>query len=106
VKNLYKTPWHVRQFVKKELEDYKGNKKLLQNYTGNTRGLILINQRITQIENVVERLNKEDKEAFNIIFIDHYTQQGAEVAKGLSKTAYYYAMNKIIYLTAVEMNLL
>lgn len=106
MKNLYKTPWHVRQYVKKELMDYKSNKKLMAKYKGDTRGLILANTRINLIENVLERLNKEDKEAFKIIFIDHYTQQGAEIAKGISKAAYYNAMNKIIYLTAVEFELI
>ena len=106
MKNTYKLPWHVRQYVKKELMDYKSNKKLLKNYKGDTRGLILANTRINQIERVLERLNKEDREAAELIFIDKYTQSGAEVAKGLSKAAYYNAMNKVIYLTAVEMDLI
>ena len=106
MKNGYKIPWHVRQYVKKELMDYKSNKKLLKKYKGDTRGLILASTRINQIERVLERLNKEDREAADIIFIDKYTQSGAEIAKGLSKGAYYNAMNKIIYLTAVEMELI
>lgn len=106
MKNLYKTPWHVRQYVKKELMDYKSNKKLVAKYKGDTRGLILINLRLNQIESVLERLDTEDREAAELIFFDHYTQQGAEIAKGLSKAAYYNAMNKVIYLTAVEMELL
>ena len=106
MKNKYKLPWHVRQYVKKELMDYKSNKKLVAKYKGDTRGLILANMRLAQIDNVLERLNNEDREAAEIIFIDKYTQSGAEIAKGLSKAAYYNAMNKIIYLTAVEMELI
>ena len=106
MKNKYKIPWHVRQYVKKELMDYKSNKKLVANYKGDTRGLILANMRLTQIENVLNSLNKEDREAAELIFIDHYTQSGAEIAKGLSKAAYYNAMNKVIYLTAIEMDLI
>lgn len=106
MKNKYKIPWHVRQYVKKELMDYKNNKRLIANYKGDTRGLILANMRLTQIENVIERLNREDKEAFIIIFIEHYTQQRAEIGKGLSKAAYYNAMNKVIYLVALEMDLI
>ncbi len=106
MKNNYKTPWHIRQFVKRELMDYKDNKRLIENYEGDTRGLILVNKRLAQIDAVLSRLNKEDKEAFNIIFIDKYTQTGAEIAKGLGKAAYYNAMNKIIYLTSKEMNLI
>jgi hypothetical protein len=106
VKNNYKIPWHVRQYVKKELMDYKSNKKLVANYKGDTRGLILANMRLNQIENVLNSLNKEDREAAELIFIDKYTQSGAEIAKGLSKAAYYNAMNKVIYLVALEMDLI
>lgn len=106
MKNNYKLPWHVRQYVKKELMDYKSNVKLLKSYKGDTRGLILAHKRLAQIEKVYQKLNKEDKEAAEAIFIDHYTQAGAEVAKGISKAAYYNVMNKVIYLTAVEMDLI
>lgn len=106
MKNKYKIPWHVRQYVKKELMDYKSNKKLVANYKGDTRGLILANMRLNQIENVLNSLNKEDREAAELIFIDKYTQSGAEIAKGLSKAAYYNAMNKVIYLVAIEMDLI
>ena len=106
MKTSYKVPWHIRQYCKKELMDYKSNKKLVANYKGNTRGLILANKRLAQIENVLDSLNKEDREAAELIFIDKYTQSGAEIAKGLSKAAYYNAMNKVIYLTAVEFNLI
>jgi hypothetical protein len=106
VKSKYKIPWHVRQYVKKELMDYKSNKKLVANYKGDTRGLILANMRLTQIENVLNSLNKEDREAAELIFIEKYTQSGAEIARGLSKAAYYNAMNKVIYLVAVEMDLI
>ena len=106
MKTKYKVPWHVRQYVKKELMDYKSNKRLIAKYKGDTRGLLLAQSRINHIENVFERLNKEDREAAEAIFIDHYTQAGAEVAKGISYTAYYNAMAKIIYLTAVEMELI
>ena len=86
--------------------DYKSNKKLLKKYKGDTRGLILVNMRLSQIETVLDSLNKEDREAAELIFIDKYTQSGAEIAKGLSKAAYYNAMNKVIYLTALEMELI
>jgi hypothetical protein len=83
--------------------NYQDNKRRLENYPGDTRSLLIASTRIAQIENVLNALNKEDREAAEIIFIDHYTQAGAEVAKGLSKDAYYNAMNKVIYLTAKEM---
>lgn len=94
--------------------DYKENKKLVEKYVnnlgrkykGDTRELLLVLARLKAIENVLDSLNKEDREAAEIIFIDQYTQSGAEIAKGLSKKAYYNAMNKVIYLVAREMDLM
>lgn len=109
MKNKYKIPWHVRQYVKKELMDYKKNKKLLDklsNYTDiNTRDIALIKLKLMQIETVLNKLSQEDQEAAEVIFLSHYTQSGAEIAKGISKAAYYNTMNKVIYLVAVEMDL-
>lgn len=85
--------------------DYKSNKKLVDRCKGDTRSLLLVNLRLKQIESVFESLNEEDMQAAQIIFIDKYTQGGAEIL-GLSKAAYYNAMNKVIYLTAREMELL
>lgn len=99
-------PWHVRQYVKCELMDYQKNRKLLAEYKGNTRGLILVNKRLSQIDNVLQSLNKEDREAAELIFFKQYSQAGAEIAAGLSKAAFYNAMNKVIYLTAKEMDLI
>ena len=102
----YKLPWHIRQYVKRELMDYKDNKRLLETYEGDTRGLILANTRVAKIEKVLNTLNKEDREAAEYIFIHKYTQAGAEIAKGISKAAYYNAMNKVIYMVAKEMELI
>lgn len=106
MKNNYKVPWHVRQFVKKELMDYAHNKKMMQNFKGDSRSLIIINSRLNAIDNVVDRLNEEDRKAFDMIFVDKYTQAGAEIAKHYGKDAYYRAMNKIIYLTAIELDMI
>lgn len=105
MKNRYKLPWHIRQYVKQELMDYQKNKAMLDEYKGNTRGLILANTRLSQIDRVLENLNQEDRELADLIFFKQYSQVGAEVAKGISKACYYNAMNKIIFLTAKEMNL-
>ncbi len=108
-KNNYKLPWHVRQYVKQELLDYEQNKKLINNikkYKGNTRGLILASQRLQQIDSVYNSLNKEDLEAAKVIFIYKIPQPMAELEKGISKAAYYNAMNKVIYLTAQAMELI
>ena len=105
MKNKYKLPWHIRQYVKKELMDYKSNKRLLNNYKGDSRSLIIAQTRISQIDRVFERLNKTDREAAELIFLEKYSQGRAEIW-GLSKAAYYNTMNKVIYLTAEEMDLI
>lgn len=105
MKNPYKVSWHIRQYVKQELMDYTKNRKLIASINGNTRALLLAERRLSQIEKVIENLNQEDREACEIIFFKQYTQVGAEVSKGLSKNAYYNAMNKIIFLVAKEMDL-
>ncbi len=104
--NRYKLPWHVRQFVKQELNDYNRNKQRIAMLKGNTKSLILANERINQIEKVFDSLNAEDREVAEIIFINHYSQKKAEIEKGLSYWAYYNGMNKILYLTAEEMELI
>ena len=106
MKDKYKLPWHVRQFVKKELMDYKGNKRLIQKHSGDTRSLLLAQVRISQVDRVFDRLNKEDREVAEAIFIDQYTQAGAETALHISKSTYYGTMSKVIYMTAREMELI
>lgn len=105
-KSPYKVPWHVRQYVKQELLDYRKNKKLIKNYKGSTRSLLLAEKRLAAIDHVLNKLNKEDEDAAICIFFDKYSQAGAEIAKGISKATYYNAMNKVIYLVAEEMELI
>ena len=103
----YKTPRHVRQYVKSELYEYKTNKRKLQEMSGstNTRAIIIATQRIEQIETVLDSLTAEDRQAAELIFFEKFSQAKAELY-GIGKGAYYNAMNKIIYLTAKEMGLL
>ena len=102
----YKLPWHIRQYVKTELLDYKTNRKLLSNLNGNTKALLLAEKRLMQIDRVLESLNEEDRDVAEIIFFEKYTQAGAETAKNVSKAMYYNCMNKVIYLVAKEMELI
>lgn len=104
--NKYKLPWHVRQFVKQELNDYNRNKQRIAMLKGNTKSLILANERISQIEKVFDSLNAEDREVAELIFVRHYSQKKAETMSGISYRMYYNAMNKILYLTAEEMELI
>lgn len=104
--NKYKVPWHVRQYVKTELNDYKDNRRLLTECKGNTKTLLLAERRLNHIDKVLESLNKEDRDVAEIIFFDKYSQAGAEVAKNVSKAMYYNCMNKVIWLVAKEMELI
>lgn len=104
--NNYKIAWHVRQYVKAELMDYKTNKKLLSQLQGNTRALLLAEKRLASIDKVLRSLNEEEAEIADIIFNKHMTQAGAEVGYNVSKAMYYNAMNKTIYLVAKEMELI
>lgn len=105
MKSKYKIPWHVRQYVKTELMEYKDNKEKLEEVEEDTstREILIVRKRIKQIEKVLESLNKEDREAAELIFIKHYSQQKAEIEKGLSKDAFFNIKAKVIYLTAREM---
>lgn len=105
-KNKYKMPWHVRQYVKTELMDYKTNRKILDRLEGNTKALLLAEKRLKQIDKVLDSLNEEDRETAEIIFFEQYTQAGAEMAKNVTKAMYYNCMNKVIYLVAKEMELI
>lgn len=99
-------PWHVRQYVKTELLDYKTNRKILDRLEGNTKALLLAERRLKQIDKVLDSLNEEDRETAEIIFFEQYTQAGAEMAKNVTKAMYYNCMNKVIYLVAKEMELI
>lgn len=67
-----------------------------------TRALIIAKRRIDYIGNAIKRLNEEDKEVFELIFRDGYSQKLAYTIKGISKDTYYSVFNKIIYLVAIE----
>lgn len=104
--NRYKIPHHISRFVKIEIQNYKRTKKELAKLDEkNSLDIIRIRRRLEAIERVFDSLNAEDREAAEIIFFSSYTQQGAEIARGISKAAYYNARNKIIYLVAREMEL-
>ena len=102
----YKIPWHIRQYVKTELLEYKANRKILNQLNGHTKALLLAERRLRQIDNVLDSLNDEDREVAEIIFFEKYSQAGAETAKNVSKAMYYNCMNKVIYLVAKEMELI
>lgn len=103
-KQDYKLPWHVRQYVKNELMNYTATKKLLKDVQ-DTRALLVATKRVETIEGVFRTLSKEDRTISDLIFIKHYTQAKAE-CEGIGKNVYYNVMNKVIYQTAKELELI
>ena len=101
-----KMPWHVRQFVKQELMDYQKNIKLLSDYKGSTRGLLIAERRVKQIQEGLKQLDAEEMEVVKLIFFEKKTQAQSEINNYITKAQYYYAMNKAIYLCAVAMDMI
>lgn len=67
-----------------------------------TRSILVMERKLGYIENAIKRLNKEEKEIFEIIFKERHNQKMAETYKHIQKDPYYNVYNKIIYLTALE----
>lgn len=112
INNKYKIPLHVKNYCKQELYDYKKNKNMIENITKNksqneiiTRSLLIATQRINQIENVLNSLCQEEKEIVEVIFFKKSSQAHAELYYYISKDAYYNMKNKMLYLTAIEFQL-
>lgn len=108
MKKKYKLPLHIKNYIKTELYDYKKNKKLLDNINNNTstRTFLLAIQRINKIEKVFNNLSNEDKKAVEKIFFEKHNQIYAETHDNITKDMYYNIKNKMIYLTAIEFDLI
>lgn len=104
----YKLPLHIKKYIQTELYDYKKNKKLINNINNNTqtRTYLLAIQRINKIEKILNSLSEEEKYAFEKIFIYNHNQIYAEMHDNITKDMYYNIKNKIIYLTAIEFDLI
>lgn len=104
----YKLPLHIKKYIQTELYDYKKNKKLIDTLNNNTstRTYLLAIQRINKIEKILDNLPKEDKEAVEKIFFEKHNQVYAEMNDHITKDMYYNIKNKMIYLTAIEFDLI
>jgi len=67
-----------------------------------TRSILVLERRLRYIENVISRLDDDEKEIFKIIFKYRYSQKNAETYKYISADTYYNVYRKVIYYTAVE----
>lgn len=108
----YKLPLHIKNYVKQELYNFKKNKKIVEDLQKQsqkeiiTRTLLIATQKIIKIENVLNKLSKEENELVEIIFFKKTNQTRAETFYYISKDAYYNIMNKMLYLTALEFDLI
>ena len=128
----YNLPKHVRNYIIQELYDYKSNKKKLLeiqeniinasaysdgqprgNQTSDTtarkaeklitsKSVLIVTNKINNIERALERLSEEDQELVDIIFFKKRNQAQAETQFGISYATYYGVRDKMIYLTAIE----
>lgn len=107
-KNKYYVPPKEKSMIKYELYMYKTYKKTLKRLLNlkkqPTREIEVITLKIGLIDQALKRLSKEDREAAQIIFFEDCTVGAAEM-RGMSKGAYYNAIDRICYITAQEFDL-
>lgn len=109
MRNRYKLPLHIKNYVKKELYDYRKNKNKLeeiQSTSISTRTILIATQRLEQIEKVYNELSKEDKKMVEKIFFEKCNQVYMETNYYITKDMYYNTMNKMLYLLATEFDLI
>ena len=132
----YKLDAHTRSYIKKELYNYEYNKRKLVelqeeilegspvqdgqprgNTTSDTtfqkaeklissRSILIVTRKIQNIENAISKLNKEEQEIARVIFFKGHKQVYAQMHDNISKDTYYNVMNKTIYLTAIEFEMI
>ena len=104
----YELPLHIKNYIQTELYDYKKNKKIIETINNNTstRTILLAIQRLSKIDKVYNSLPKEDKKAVEKIFFEKHNQIYAEMHDNITKDMYYNIKNKMIYLTAIEFDLI
>ena len=109
MRNKYRLPSHLRNYLKNELYDYKKNKeklKQIQSTDTSTRTLLIATQRIQNIEKVFNKLSADEKEIAKKIFFEKCNQVYMETNFYITKDMYYNTMNKVIYLVAIEFELI
>ena len=103
----YKLPLHIKNYIQTELYDYEENKKIIKKLENkSTRSILLSIQRLNKIEKVYNNLSPEDKDAVKKIFFEKHNQVYAEMNDNITKDMYYNVKNKMIYLTAIEFDLI
>ena len=110
---LNKLSKESKKFYERELRQYWKNKSKLSNLLTkkekclnsdcmSSRTIIYLEERIENIETVINRLTPFEKEVFLMIFKDNCTWLYAKTEKNIDKNTYYNIQNKIIYMLAEE----
>ena len=103
----YKLPLHIKNYIQTDLYDYEENKKIIKKLENkSTRSILLSIQRLNKIEKVYNKLSPEDRDAVKKIFFEKHNQVYAEMNDNITKDMYYNVKNKMIYLTAIEFDLI
>ena len=132
MRKKYTIPKHIRNYIIQELYDYPYNKKKIIEMQDNiinssncndgqprgsgtsdstcqkaeklitSKSIMIVTNKIENIERALNRLGVEDRKVVEIIFFKGRNQVYAQMHDNISKDTYYDAMNKMIYLTAVE----
>ena len=109
MRNKYKIPLHIKNYVKNELYEYSKNKRRIKEIKSNdisTRTLLLATLKLQKIDAVLNNLSKEEYKIAEKIFFERHNQVYMEMHYYISKDIYYNTMNKIIYLVALEFELI
>lgn len=71
-----------------------------------SRSILIVTDKINKVERAITKLSIDEKEIAEMIFFKGYTQLYAETHYYISKRVYYNVKNKLIYLTAIEYNMI
>lgn len=138
MRKKYKVPFHVKNYIKKELYNYINTEKLIKEIEEqiiyenskdddgqprgknqisdptekkamkiiNSRDILVIRKRQLNIHNAFNKLEESEQKIVRSIFMQGHNQIYCETHEYITKETYYNTMNKMIYLTALEFELI
>ena len=97
----------TKNFLERELRQYKENKRLLEKLNKHdkipSRAILICENRVRYIENVFNKLSPFEKQMFEYVFYKNYDCTYCEMHFNISKSTYYNIYNKCINLLAEEL---
>lgn len=101
----YKLDKDIKKRMERELRQYYDNKKKLEQLRKSsveTRRLLYLEERISYVENVYNRLKPFEKEIYDLIFKYNCDSLYCESKKNITRSTYYNILNKSILYLAEE----